>query len=120
DGIRDFHVTGVQTCALPIYSVEKLVPGEWTPLRIELFPFAHLFRKGSRIRLSVSRPGGAVNAWPWAFDALEGEFDVRVSHDDGDHASSVVLPVVQPTELDVPASLPAHDAVWLQPSRALN
>src|SRR5690606_14621184 len=28
-------------------SVEKLVPGEWTPLRIELFPFAHLFRKGS-------------------------------------------------------------------------
>src|SRR5690606_40468521 len=22
DGIRDFHVTGVQTCALPIYSVE--------------------------------------------------------------------------------------------------
>src|SRR5690606_40119029 len=23
DGIRDFHVTGVQTCALPIYRVEK-------------------------------------------------------------------------------------------------
>src|SRR5690606_39325397 len=22
DGIRDFHVTGVQTCALPIYSIE--------------------------------------------------------------------------------------------------
>src|SRR5690606_40405539 len=23
DGIRDFHVTGVQTCALPIYSVSN-------------------------------------------------------------------------------------------------
>src|SRR5690606_40647510 len=27
DGIRDFHVTGVQTCALPI-SLEKLLPGD--------------------------------------------------------------------------------------------
>src|SRR5690606_5563128 len=25
DGIRDFHVTGVQTCALPIYTVTKYV-----------------------------------------------------------------------------------------------
>src|SRR5690606_40631775 len=25
DGIRDFHVTGVQTCALPIWSIEHLV-----------------------------------------------------------------------------------------------
>src|SRR5690606_39978524 len=24
DGIRDFHVTGVQTCALPIYTVRRL------------------------------------------------------------------------------------------------
>src|SRR5690606_11923387 len=27
DGIRDFHVTGVQTCALPIFRVAKLLPG---------------------------------------------------------------------------------------------
>src|SRR5690606_39775342 len=25
DGIRDFHVTGVQTCALPIFDLKKLV-----------------------------------------------------------------------------------------------
>src|SRR5690606_40682622 len=24
DGIRDFHVTGVQTCALPIYILDKI------------------------------------------------------------------------------------------------
>src|SRR5690606_40653743 len=24
-GIRDFHVTGVQTCALPIYAISRLV-----------------------------------------------------------------------------------------------
>src|SRR5690606_40383443 len=27
DGIRDFHVTGVQTCALPIYSAAATSPG---------------------------------------------------------------------------------------------
>src|SRR5690606_40319292 len=32
DGIRDFHVTGVQTCALPIYARVGLTPdggGSW-------------------------------------------------------------------------------------------
>src|SRR5690606_39742432 len=27
DGIRDFHVTGVQTCALPIYAPARPTPG---------------------------------------------------------------------------------------------
>src|SRR5690606_41162802 len=27
DGIRDFHVTGVQTCALPIYSLPAVTTG---------------------------------------------------------------------------------------------
>src|SRR5690606_40113417 len=30
DGIRDFHVTGVQTCALPIYEIAEL-PAELQP-----------------------------------------------------------------------------------------
>ena len=98
-------------------AVKKLVPGELTQVRIELFPFAHVFRTGSQIRLTVSGPGGAVNAWPWAFDALPGGFTVRVAHESSDHVSSVVLPVVQPDDLSIPSSLPAHDSVWLQPSR---
>src|SRR5690606_39673672 len=28
DGIRDFHVTGVQTCALPIFEAE-MIEGPW-------------------------------------------------------------------------------------------
>src|SRR5690606_39781181 len=32
DGIRHFHVTGVQTCALPISHIDLLRPrGEWNP-----------------------------------------------------------------------------------------
>src|SRR5205085_6479043 len=35
DGIRDLTVTGVQTCALPIYAVVLTVANEQAPLRIE-------------------------------------------------------------------------------------
>src|SRR5690606_26990684 len=39
DGIRDFHVTGVQTCALPIFlavTVEDLPAGDWQ-VRLDLY-----------------------------------------------------------------------------------
>src|SRR5690606_39480992 len=29
DGIRDFHVTGVQTCALPIFAQRKALQADW-------------------------------------------------------------------------------------------
>lgn len=99
-------------------SIEKLSPGQWIRVRIELFPFAHVFRTGSRIRLAVSGPGGGSNGWPWAFDAVTGGFAVRIAHDNKEHSSSIVLPIVEPKDLDVPASLPERDRVWLQPCRA--
>ncbi len=101
-------------------SAKKLTPGEWTPLRIELFPFAHAFRQGSRLRLTVSGPGGGSNSWPWAFDALPGGFEVRIAHGDSERSSSMVLPVVEPTDLRLPESLPAPDGVVMQPSRAVD
>jgi predicted acyl esterase len=100
-------------------SVKKLVRGEWTYLRIELLPFAHVFRKGSRVRLIVSGPGGGSNAWPWAFDALPGGGVVRIAHNK-EYSSSLVLPIVEPNDLNLPASLPDRDAVWLQPCRAID
>src|SRR5690606_40087726 len=33
DGIRDFHVTGVQTCALPIFRSESPARSRWLRLR---------------------------------------------------------------------------------------
>ena len=98
-------------------SIKKLVPGQQTLLRIELFPFAHVFRKDSRIRLSISGPGGGSNAWPWAFESIPGDFNVRILHDGKHCSSSVTLPVVKPSDLNLPASLPKHDGIWLQPSR---
>src|SRR5690606_39664407 len=38
DGIRDFHVTGVQTCALPIYLLDASDPDEGMGLARKLRP----------------------------------------------------------------------------------
>ena len=130
-------------------SIQQMEAGQWTAVRVALFPFAHVFRKGSQIRLTISGPGSAVNAWPWAFDALPGDFAVRVAHANSAHANSahdspahdssagatsdrtspvrtspvrtstLVLPVVHPTDLRLPQELPAINSVTLQPCRVV-
>src|SRR5690606_40786886 len=44
DGIRDFHVTGVQTCALPIYRDAPVVAGvEYVVAAVDLGPYVPWF-----------------------------------------------------------------------------
>lgn len=86
----------------------------YAPVRIELFPFAHVFRPGSRIRLTVEAPGG--NRPFWTFDAQPptGETWNTIAHHDT-RPSSILLPV-QPT-VDAPDSLPACPSLRNQPCR---
>lgn len=80
---------------------EPLVGGEWNPVRVELFPVAHAFRAGSRIRLTVDAPGN--NRAVWTFDTIAGGENVEIAHG-ADQPSRLVLPVVQ--GVDVPARYP--------------
>ena len=73
--------------------------------RVELFPFAHAFRAGSRIRLTVDAPGG--NRPVWEFDTIAGGEQVTIAHD-ATFPSQLVLPVV--AGVDVPAGYPDCDA----------
>jgi len=50
---------------------EPLPEGELTEVNVELFPFAHVFRAGSRLRLTIEGPGGTRPEW--RFDALTAE-----------------------------------------------
>jgi len=94
--------------------LRPLVVGEWTEVRVEIMPFVHIFRAGSRIRVSVDTPGDSMAEW--RFELLE--FDERprqgVAHDAA-HPSSVVLPVVP--GIDVPTPLPECTALRGQPCR---
>ncbi len=91
-----------------------LVAGEWTQIRVELFPFAHAFRAGSRIRLSVDNPGASRPEWTFIVSELP-EGTVNTIGHDAAHASSVLLPVLPGAE--IPTALPACPSLRGQPCR---
>ena len=68
-----------------------LPAGQFVPVRIELFPFAHIVRPGSRLRLNIAAPGG--NQPFWAYDALTGTSVNDIGHAVG-MPSSVALPLL--------------------------
>jgi predicted acyl esterase len=71
--------------------------------RVEIFPFGHVFRAGSRIRLSVETPGG--NRARWQFQLTDYGEDVRhaIAHSAA-YPSSVLLPVIP--DVAAPGELP--------------
>lgn len=94
---------------------EMLTPGTPTPMRIEIFPFGHVFRTGSRIRISIEGPKFLPELW--GFAALPLPATNLVYHDAG-HPSSLVLPVLPgftPPAAD--AAYPPCGSVIRQPCR---
>lgn len=91
---------------------EPLPSGEFTPVRVEIYPFAHAFRAGSRMRIIVSAPG--ADRPVWSFVQLDGTQDNEIARSAG-RPSAVVLPVVP--GLDVPTALPACPGLRGQPCR---
>ena len=43
-----------------------IIPGQPTKARIEIFPFGHVFRKGSKLRMSVEAPHAVPDLWGFA------------------------------------------------------
>ena len=78
---------------------QPLVPGEFTPMEVGIFPFGQIFRAGSKIRLTIASPGG--NRILWKFDSLPGTAANTVGTSTA-HPSSVLLPVVSGTSASTP------------------
>ena len=76
---------------------QQPLPDEFTELRVELFPFAHIFRADSRVRVSVSNPGG--NRDLWAFDVLDETATNEIAHS-ATRPSKVQLPLVPDESTD--------------------
>ncbi len=91
-----------------------LVPGEWTLVRVEIMPFAHVFRAGSRLRLSVDTPGDSRAEWRFLLLDHDDTVQHTVGHDDL-RPSSVVLPWIPDVEVPTPA--PTCGALRGQPCR---
>ena len=104
---RPWH-TNLQSDAKP------LPTGKFVPVRVELMPFAAVFRTGDRIRITVEAPGGNRPFWTFASIPANGIVTNEVAHS-VDHASKVVLPVIP--GIVAPTPLPPCPSLRGQPCR---
>ncbi|HAN30089.1 MAG TPA: hypothetical protein DCQ06_00690 [Myxococcales bacterium] len=96
--------------------VNPLTPGQWTPVRVAIAGFAHAFRAGSRVRLSIDSPGDSRADWRFDLKTFGDAKEVRygIAHDAA-HPTSVALPVVK--SLSIPTDWPACPSLRGQPCR---
>lgn len=90
-----------------------LPAGEFVKARVEIFPFAHPFRAGSRLRVTVDAPGGAKPLWAFDRTVSDGE-RVWVASDQSQR-SKLVLSVVPGVQ--VPRKAPDCASLRSQPCR---
>jgi predicted acyl esterase len=90
-----------------------LIPGTPEEIRVELYPFGHIFRTGSRVKIAISAPGG--DRPHWKFEALPADGTVPTPFRTARVLSRVVLPVVP--GVDATAGLPPCPALRGQPCR---
>ena len=79
---------------------QPLVPGQPTPVRIEVFPFAHPFRAGSSLRIYIEAPHVKPDLWGFALLPTPAQNTIYT----GQGMSSVALPLLPGT---AQAPLPA-------------
>jgi predicted acyl esterase len=95
----------------PRSRLKPIPAGTTVSAKVPLFPVAHAFRAGSRIRVTVGAPGG--DRPRWRFDSVD-DGSTRVTVHLGE--SKLMLPVL--TGVTAPTPLPAPTALRGQPSRA--
>lgn len=91
-----------------------LPAGEFVPARVAIFPFGHIAREGSQLRLTIKSPGGNRVLWRFSNRQYPTEHLVDVAHSVG-RPSALVLPVVP--GIDVPTGRPDCEALRSQPCR---
>jgi hypothetical protein len=92
-----------------------LKAGEWNLARIGVCAFGHVFRAGSRVRVTVDTPGDSRASWQFALKTFPGTVTYDVGHS-ATHPSSVVLPVLPGVKSSTP--LPACPSLRAQQCRA--
>lgn len=89
-----------------------LVPGQATYMRVQLWPFDYVFRKGSSIRLWIDAPTGETGGWSFDFTKTPA---VNTIYADAARPSALVLGYLPGGQAQAPP--PACDTVLNQPCR---
>ena len=93
----------------------KPLPGDrFVEVTIPLYYEGHVYRTGSRIRVTIAAPGGAQPLWAFAQPNPTGTADVSVQFSPS-MPSNITLPVVP--GVNVPTGLPACPSLRNEPCR---
>jgi predicted acyl esterase len=95
--------------------VQPLPAGQWTPVRVELPGFGHVFRAGSSVRLTIDTPGGTRSEWRFALKTFPGAATHTIAHSTV-QPSSIALPLLD--DETAPSPLPPCPSLRGQPCRA--
>jgi hypothetical protein len=95
--------------------VQALPRGRFTELTVPLYYEGHAYRRGSRIRIVVSAPGGDQPVWSFAETQPAGTARVEIAHS-RQFPSRVILPVVP--GVGVPTALPPCPSLRNEPCRS--
>jgi uncharacterized protein len=102
---------------LPTFAQKDAAPlpkGRFTELTVPLFYEAHVFRKGSRIRIIIAAPSGDQPVWSFAHTVPAGKANVSIGYSPK-MPSRLVLPVVP--GVAVPTGLPPCPSLRGEPCR---
>ncbi len=99
-------------------AAETLPAGQFVPARVALFPFAHIFRAGSRVRITVEAPGGNRPFWAFGDIPAVGTVVNDIGHSVG-RPSQLVLPVIPNPPPGIPAAYPPCGSVRGEPCRTI-
>jgi uncharacterized protein len=105
--------TSTKTDPRPTYLERQARPlpaGKFTKVRVGLFASSHVFRAGSRIRISIEAPGGDRTQWAFNTPSTHGLVVNEIGR-----PSRLVLPVVD--DVDAPPTLPPCPSLRGQPCR---
>jgi predicted acyl esterase len=95
--------------------LQEVPADEYVLARIDVFPFAHGFRAGSRIRISIDTPGSSRAEWLFVLDDTQTtDARIDIGHMAGAE-SSIVLPIVPSQQ--IPTELPPCPSLRGQPCR---
>ncbi|HLK11153.1 MAG TPA: CocE/NonD family hydrolase [Candidatus Binatia bacterium] len=115
------HLDGARSTKLFPYpthlerDARPLPAGRFTKVRVGLFSVAHVFRAGSRIRISIEAPGGDRTRWAFATPATDGLVVNEIARTKR-QPSRLVLAVVR--GVPTPPGLPPCPGLRGQPCRA--
>jgi hypothetical protein len=88
--------------------------GKFTKVRVGLFAVAHVFRKGSRIRIGIEAPGGDRTRWTFDTPLTGGAVENQIARTQ-DQPSRIVLPIVP--GVVAPTALPPCPGLRGEPCR---